>query len=1273
MPHAWEWNEQKHQIKADEIEATLKRARKAQRGRSNHLTSYSPSLDLLQSGVFTFDKIYSPTTSTETVYSLTAKPIILAAMSGFHGSVLAYGQTNTGKTFTMQGTNQEPGIVPLAIHDCFECIGSSEQNNREFLLRVSYMELYNEIIKDLLAPTVESISCHKPLNKESKIRILNDRKKGVVVRGLKEKIVTSPEEVLQLISLGEAKRQVGQTEANMESSRSHTIFRLTVESRIKSMPSTLSSKITDSGVTNELYLERQPKQQVLVSTLQLVDLAGSESVRQAGTKGHRLREGSFINRSLLTLGTVIRKLSDTTCINSVVPAKAQNGGKISGHSNINHVPYRDSKLTRLLQPSLGGNAHVALICTLTPAAASFEESLNTLKFAARAKLVEQSAAINEVSEKDSTMIKAYKDEIARLKTELIEAQTTAEKNHVINQRQISADTNTAGGKYHTTVLDYKEQREKCLISRSAESKKGVSTDHQNVSKDEAVINYQRGKGNFPVNYEHETFRSVARREADTNSLQDLVKAIHNLENLFLDDRSRAVRAAALQSTLRSKTTSKKGHLVRTPDFFENLKSISGVIDYTSSSLNSHIHTPEHVSTESSAEKPRTCLEIAMQPEERKRKIFLLGYACQAPPDPGPKGNDEDEGKAAVNQSQKEDSTEWSAGRDLFTDKSIPIDRNHTVMSWSIEQQNECSSPSSGTRAPSSTPAHSVRLRTPDSAIVDTALQQTRTLNAAPSPIPKYPSSGDIEEIGESPQSPPITARRHTIIDRNRRYARDGIYWTSDNRPYNKAEMSLNPGINSTPHKEMNDISFDEWNEAISALHDPLGIAKHNEKEAAVHTSIKTEDNSRRCEKALRKDVDILKEPCFQRSCCDSDGKSTPNCPTILSEEHLLSKELKSSSPCGSPLLSSKLLRDRSDTNRQNTIEKFEEVPDPNEQAIRICDASNNSKVYCEHPINDNEKLQSPKLVWERNREPPERCSNYSKQMCSIEISKSSNESPVRSSVTSTKASPPRKTMYRWKDQENKHKRSKSAPRCLQTIPYSHISTCRACPLLSSQLQATKKPNCQQENVIAELDRICTILKRVLLTSNFGYKQKDPVTRSIMQPAHKRFRKLPYGERGLALFRKSNFEFTACAERENIAPISQRTSISAITAHTTKTSSFHKESSRSDEQYIAVIKSLRTQLQEQMRANSLQLADSLHLEQQLKEKTIALESCLSAVEVCKVQYTEMHSRNCELVQEMHRLRHILRVREIELVQLRRSRRSDEEISNLPCTNELFGQT
>ena len=287
-------------------------------------------------------------------------------MEGYHGTVFAYGMTGTGKTFSMQGTRDSPGVIPLAITDIFSYI--RETPHREFLLRVSYLEIYNEKIHDLLSPAATAgVGPGAPQQEEIKLR--EDNKRGVFAYPLKEEIVQSPTQLLRVIARGDQSRKTRSTQYNAQSSRSHAVVQIVVESR---------ERAPAGKAINEKRSALVPGG-VRVSTLSMIDLAGSE---RAAENKERRTEGAHINKSLLTLGTVIARLS----------GEKDSGGNPTDKDG-KHLPYRDSKLTRLLQPALSGNSLVSILCTIqisstgSVAAANSHtgETLNTLKFAARAK------------------------------------------------------------------------------------------------------------------------------------------------------------------------------------------------------------------------------------------------------------------------------------------------------------------------------------------------------------------------------------------------------------------------------------------------------------------------------------------------------------------------------------------------------------------------------------------------------------------------------------------------------------------------------------------------------------------------------------------------------------------------------------------------------------------------------------------------------------------------------------------------------------------------
>ncbi|KAI8929336.1 P-loop containing nucleoside triphosphate hydrolase protein [Entophlyctis helioformis] len=316
---------------------------------------------------FTFDAAFDETCQQVEVYNATARIIVDAALAGFNGTVFVYGQTGTGKTFSMQGVPTVPhlrGIIPTTFHHIFDYIARTSQ--KKFLVRVSFLEIYNEEIKDLL------IKANK--NPKGGLDLKENPDTGVYVKELSAFVVKSVEEMEHYMDVGNKNRSVGATLMNENSSRSHSIFTITIE----------SSEPGPDG--QDKYVSGK---------LNLVDLAGSERQSKTGASGDRLKEATKINLSLSALGN---------CISALVDGKSS------------HIPYRDSKLTRLLQDSLGGNAKTLMIATLSPASYNYEETISTLRYANRAKSIKNKPIVNE-DPKDA-MLREYQEEIERLRQAL---------------------------------------------------------------------------------------------------------------------------------------------------------------------------------------------------------------------------------------------------------------------------------------------------------------------------------------------------------------------------------------------------------------------------------------------------------------------------------------------------------------------------------------------------------------------------------------------------------------------------------------------------------------------------------------------------------------------------------------------------------------------------------------------------------------------------------------------------------------------------------------
>uniref|UniRef100_A0A674E3M3 Kinesin family member 15 n=1 Tax=Salmo trutta TaxID=8032 RepID=A0A674E3M3_SALTR len=322
---------------------------------------------------FTYDHVADMDITQDSVFSSVAKNIVESCINGYNGTIFAYGQTGSGKTFTMLGpsdfdnfTDDQRGVIPRSFEYLFFLINRESENAKSFLCKCSFIEIYNEQIYDLLDSASASLFLRENI------------KKGVFVEGAVEKFVTSAAEAYQVLSMGWRNRRVASTSMNRESSRSHAVFTMTLE-----------SKETAKEVVN-----------IRTSQLNLVDLAGSERQRDTHTDGSRLKEASSINRSLMCLGQVIMALVDVS----------------NGKSR--HICYRDSKLTFLLRDSLGGNAKTYIIANVHPGSKCFGETLSTLQFAQRAKLIKNKAMINEDTQGN---VRQLQTEVKKLKEQLAQA------------------------------------------------------------------------------------------------------------------------------------------------------------------------------------------------------------------------------------------------------------------------------------------------------------------------------------------------------------------------------------------------------------------------------------------------------------------------------------------------------------------------------------------------------------------------------------------------------------------------------------------------------------------------------------------------------------------------------------------------------------------------------------------------------------------------------------------------------------------------------------
>ncbi|KAG0659321.1 kinesin-like protein Klp5, partial [Maudiozyma exigua] len=322
---------------------------------------------------FVFDKLFDENASQEEIYEDTTSSLIDSVIEGYNATVFAYGATGCGKTYTISGTPDEPGIIFQAMQDLFQRI-EQLTDEQEFKISISFLEIYNERIRDLL----------KPETNYKKLVIREDDNHHTTVANLSHHYPENVQEVIDLVIRGNINRTTSATEANEVSSRSHAVLQVHVIQTNKKI----------DFITDQKY-----------ATLSIIDLAGSERAASTKNRGQRLHEGANINRSLLALGN---------CINALCIEEAHNSKRI------NHIPYRDSKLTRLLKFSLGGNCKTVMIVCVSPSSSHYDETLNTLKYANRAKeiktkIIKNQQTLNKHVGSYLKMINEQKLEIERLR------------------------------------------------------------------------------------------------------------------------------------------------------------------------------------------------------------------------------------------------------------------------------------------------------------------------------------------------------------------------------------------------------------------------------------------------------------------------------------------------------------------------------------------------------------------------------------------------------------------------------------------------------------------------------------------------------------------------------------------------------------------------------------------------------------------------------------------------------------------------------------------
>jgi hypothetical protein len=323
---------------------------------------------------FSFDRVFWPDDDQEHVFDTCTRNLVLGCFHGFNATILAYGQTGSGKTHSM-GTGstfgmpfEEVGIVPRVFKFVFEELEARKRaaEYAEFKVKVAFLELYNEELHDLLDPA----GINKQTGKSAKEISIREEKNGVIsVRGLRDVDVSSAEECTRLLNTGINHRQTSATLMNEGSSRSHAIFTITIEQKIVKE---VDEEAADEKAKGE---EKASVTEEISSKFHFVDLAGSERIKKTGATGQLLKEGISINRGLLCLGQVISALTEDK-------------------KDKNFIPYRDSKLTRILQDSLGGNSRTTMIACVSPAESNYDETLSTIRYASRARNIKNKPVVN---------------------------------------------------------------------------------------------------------------------------------------------------------------------------------------------------------------------------------------------------------------------------------------------------------------------------------------------------------------------------------------------------------------------------------------------------------------------------------------------------------------------------------------------------------------------------------------------------------------------------------------------------------------------------------------------------------------------------------------------------------------------------------------------------------------------------------------------------------------------------------------------------------------
>ncbi|KAI3460070.1 hypothetical protein Pfo_016733 [Paulownia fortunei] len=446
-------------------------------GCTDCITVY-PSEKQVQIGshAFTFDNIFGSKGSTSSsIFDECVAPLVDALFHGYNGTVLAYGQTGSGKTYTM-GTNYNGeeygnGVIPKVMDTIFSKVETMKES-AEFLIRVSFIEIFKEEVFDLLDPKTTGPT-------RVPIQIRERVSGGITLAGVTEAEVRTKEEMASYLLQGSLCRATGSTNMNSQSSRSHAIFTISVEQR----------RITHSSAGDDVGDD------VLIAKLHLVDLAGSERAKRTGADGTRLQEGIHINKGLLALGNVISALGDDK--------KRKEGG---------HVPYRDSKLTRILQDSLGGNSKTIMIACVSPADTNAEETLNTLKYANRARNIQNKAIINR--DPAAAQLQRMRSQIEQLQAELLyfrgDSNAPAEEIKILKHK-ISL--------LEASKMELQEALQECRISYEHLTQRAIDAQ---VERDRLIMQIESVQNGKPLDED-------TRSDKDFDMVRSYITKIQELE------------------------------------------------------------------------------------------------------------------------------------------------------------------------------------------------------------------------------------------------------------------------------------------------------------------------------------------------------------------------------------------------------------------------------------------------------------------------------------------------------------------------------------------------------------------------------------------------------------------------------------------------------------------------------------------------------------------------------------------------------------------------